>query len=218
MSKAIAPSTQHSLERAEEILARQTSLTPRLVALARQVGTVQHPGQPLRYDLSERAMREFMELDRTEAQRRLQSLTSALDPEAPFVVDDVEYPGAQAKGALLTRMILGLAKAASISAEESDSKLWLYEMAIEGIPAAAVALAIRRWAQSRCPESIEHEPRYAFPPSPATLRAMALFDLEGPQRDAELLKNLLAAVTTRRAMDPEPLPVEVHALPALRRM
>lgn len=201
---------------AEAGAALTMSLPPRLAALAARVGTVQHPGQPQRFDLPEDA--GMTSVDRSSALALLERLDAALNPEAPFKVDDRVYPGNQAKAALLASMVLGLAHSAGMSKAEADAKIEWYAQATEDLPAIAVSAALRNWAQGKCPESIEERPNYAFPPSPATLRKMAEFDLEIPRRRRELLDRLSKAVPTRRAMDPAPIESSAAAVPALRRM
>lgn len=193
-----------------------TRLPPRLAALAGALGTVQHPGQPVRHNLPEGW--EVTEHDRKGAASLLSTLTSLLDPEAPFEVDDRVVDGHMAKGALLTKMIEGLAGPANPTATAAAAKIEMYADAIEGLPAWAIDKAIRRWARGECPYSVEEHPRYAFPPAPATLRAMALFDLEDLRRNERKLKNVLAALPLERAMSPEPLPKAFGVGPALRRM
>jgi len=190
-------------------------LPPRLAALAGALGTVEHPGQPVRHNLP--AGWEVTDEDRKGAGSLLSTLTSMLDPQAPFEIDDRTVDGHMAKGALLTKMIDGLAGPANQSATAASAKIEMYADAIEDLPAWAIDKAIKRWARGECPYSIEESPRYAFPPAPATLRKMALFDIEDLRRNERKLKNLLAALPLERAMDPEPLPA-APGLPALRRM
>lgn len=191
-------------------------LPPRLAALAGALGTVEHPGQAVRHNLP--AGWKVTEADRKGATGLLSTLTSMLDPQAPFEVENRVVDGHMAKGALLTKMIDGLAGPANPTATAQAAKIEMYADAIEDLPAWAIDKAIKRWARGECPYSVEEHPRYAFPPAPATLRAMALFDLEDLRRNEQKLKNVLAAIPLERAMNPEPLPKSFGVGPALRRM
>ncbi len=191
------------------------SLSPRLVVLATAVGTVQHPGQRLRYNLPQGWGMSAKE--RAEAERTLSSLTSSLDPDAPFEVEPGRFePGLMAKGALLTKLINGLAGPAAPSEVAAASKIEMYADAIQDVPAWAIDRAIRRWARGACPPDIEERPKFAFPPAPATLRALALLETSDARRDAKLLTNLLAAEPVEAAMDPTARPST--AVASLRRM
>ena len=193
------------------------SLPRRLVDLASAVGTVQHPGQPLRHNLP--AGMSMSEAERREAEGALRSLTSLLDPTAPFADPDGQPESAgEAKSRLLTKLVQGLAGEAKPTKAVLDSKIDWYADAIEDLPAWAIDRAMKMWARSECPRTIEAEPRYAFPPAPGTLRLMALWQMDTPKRHAELLKNLLAAIPVARAMDPAPMPGSSPGIPALRRM
>lgn len=173
----------------------------RLVALAGAVGTVIHPGQAVRYHLP--GGWTMKPSERAQAATLLSNLTTALDPNGPFVVDGTEYDGQQAKGALLTKMIDGLAGAAQRTAGQATATIEMYGDAIEELPAWAIDAAIRRWAQGKCPESIEERPKYAWPPAPAVLRQMAELELVMMRRERQGLERLLACVTFEEAMDPD---------------
>jgi len=188
------------------------SLPPRLAALAGAVGTVQHPGQPTRYHLQ--IGWAISDMDRAEAASLLSTLTSNLDPTASFDGD----PGPAAKGALLTKLIRGLAGAAETSDIVAAAKIEMYADAIEDLPAWAIDAAIKRWACGSCPPEIEEKPKFAFPPAPATLRGLAMLELELPRRYVLMLTRLVDAVPMDRALDPEPLPKSFGVGPALRRM
>lgn len=187
------------------------SLPRRLADLAGALGTVQHQGQQVRHHLQ--IGWAMSDLERREALSLLSTLTSALDPEAPFVGE----PGQMAKGALLTQMIRGLAGAAEVSDIVAASKIEMYALAVQDLPAWAISSAIARWARGACPYTIEEKPNYNWPPSPATLRAMAKFDMTEYERSARLLTNLVNAIPLERALDAEPMP-STGAVPAIRRM
>lgn len=205
---------QH-LTLAQAFKSKTLSLPQHLAVLAMAVGTVRYPGEPVRYD-SPKGM-ELSSLERAEAKTLLSRLTSLLDPEAPFEIEGNSFPGRAAKGAILTKMIRGLAGPAKQSDVAANAKVDVYGDAIDDLPAWTVDAALKRWCRAECPQSIEASPEYAFPPSPATLRRMALFDLEGIKRDSRLLENLIAAVPTADAMQKHSRPSS-DKLPALRRM
>lgn len=188
------------------------SLPPRLAALVGAVGTVRHPGQGVRHHLQ--IGWEMSVLEKAEAETTLQHLTSALDPMAHFG----DQPGPMAKAAILTKLIRGLAGAAEVSDVVAAAKIEMYADAIEDLPAWSIDIAVKRWGRGSCPDEIEERPKYAFPPAPATLRALALLELERPRRDAAKLEILLAAIPMDRALDPEPLPKQFSVGLALRRM
>lgn len=188
-------------------------LPPRLAALVAAVGTVQHEGQALRFDISQ----PVTDHDREQAKLALAVCEHRLSPTCEFEIEGCWVDGTQAKGALLTKMIRGLA-GAKIDDLSAAAKVDFYGDAIDDLPAWAVDCALKRmWARGDCPRAIEPEPKYEFPPSPATLRRMAKFYTETVERDRARLQRFLAAVPTARAMDPTPLP-RAPSVPALRSM
>lgn len=175
------------------------SLPPQLRHLASAVGTVQHPLQPLRYDLPEGF--QMTSEERIEAKQLRERLTLLLDPMA--ALDGI--PGDEAKAALITKVVRGLAGAANPSEAVVTAKTSLYADGVGELPAWAIDLAIKRWAKGSCPPEIEKDPDFNWPPCPATLSKLAKLELQPLQRDVMALDNLLAAVPTSRAMDPKPL-------------
>lgn len=180
-----------------------TTLPPRLAALVRQVGTVQHQGQMVRYNLPGGVV--ITDLERAQARTLLSTLEGHLAADAPYVVENQTYPGRQAKGALIAQMQRGLAGPALVTSEVADAKAYCYDVGTDTLPAWAVDAAIRRWLQHRCPYTIQETPNYAFPPAPGVLRKMAEFDMEEHQRAADDLRRLIAALPLERAMDPAPI-------------
>lgn len=190
------------------------SLPPSLAALA--VGTVQWPGQKTRLHIQTREG-TLTEAERTEAEAILSTLTIALSGNAPFEVGGEVYPGKEAKGVLLLKLLDGLA-GRQRSESEGIAKAEMYHDAIDDLPAWAIDKAVKRWARGECPYSVEEKPKYDFPPSPATLRKMALFDMDTAKRDAAKARALLDCIPLERAMDPKPIPEVRGLLPALQRM
>lgn len=189
------------------------SLPRPLAALAALVGTVEHRNQPTRYNLPRGVT--MTEEERRSATAILTQLNDALLPDAPFEVEGEVRPGPMAKGALLATLITGLAgkeRSEFVATCEMD----LYARAVEDVPAWAIDRAMGMWSKGECPRSIEKEPAYKWPPSPATLHQMALWYMDIPRGDVARLEKLLAALPFERAMDPEPLPGPVTG--SLRRM
>lgn len=193
------------------------SLPRRLAGLS--IGTVQWPGQQVRLHIQTREG-TLTEAERTEAEALLSTLTIALSGEASLELEGRVYPGPEAKDVLVLKIIRGLAGASKASDVEATAKMAMYGDAIDDIPAWAIDKAVKRWAKGLCPYSIEEKPDYKWPPAPAVLRKMALFDMEEHSRNIAKLKALLECIPLKRAMDPEPLPVAVgdRSLPTLRRM
>lgn len=141
-------------------------------------------------------------------------LISALDPAAKFEMEPGRFEsGGKAKGALLTKMIYGLAGSSNPSELVAAAKIEMYADAIEDLPAWAIDLAIKRWARGECPSDIQENPRFDFPPAPAVLRMLALLVMGTIRSNQLKLECLLAAVPIERAVDPTPLPAET--LPAV---
>lgn len=206
------------IESSWSIPAPTHTLPPRVVAWVRMLGgTVEHPGQPVRWTMAPGAV--LPDEIREEARSLLSTLTSDLSPEAPFG----GRPAAQARIGIVTTLLMGLGGARA-SDETAEAKLDLYEVAVADCPAWAVAAASHRWVRGQCPESIEKNPNYNFPPSPATLRALAEWEIDPVKRSARDLERLVSAIPVERAMDPRPLDKPALGapgagiVPSLRRM
>lgn len=191
------------------------SLPPRVAALVRRLGgTVDHPNLPTRHHIDPPIDPE----DREDATRHLSILTCALNPEAPFG----NVSGPEAKLGIVTTLLTGLAK--GNAADGIDAKFDLYEIALDDVPAWAVALGGRRWVKHDCPAQVDQRPNYAFPPDPGTLHALAKLETAYFERQATDLRRLLSAVTQARALDPAPLDCEIARslpntlIPRLRKM
>lgn len=212
----------NQIVRADATGGQMPSPSPRLAALAGAVGAVQHPGQPTRYHLQ--TGWAMSDLERAEAASLLSTLTSNLSPEVPFEIRDEDHPdgmmvsGQMAKGALITKMVSGLAGPAQTSGIVATSKVEMYADAIEDLPAWAIDKAIKRWARGDCPSDIKESPNFEFPPGPGTLRKMAALELDLPRRYVAMMTNLIGAISMARALDPEPMPKAFGVGPALRRM
>lgn len=187
------------------------SLPPRVAALATAVGTVQHPGQAVRYNLP--VGFSISPAERAEAESIKSTLEQYLDPEIPFAG---KTPN-DAKLAIITTMLMGYAIGAG-SELGSDAKFDLYDWALVGLPAWSVVAAVKLWARGECPADVEKNPQFKYAPSPATLRGIALAEIEPYRRSVYRLKNLLAAVPLEEAMKREPTAKEFGVGPPIRRM
>lgn len=194
------------------------SLPPHVAAQVRLLGgTVEHPGQKTRHHMAVGA--ELPEPIREEARNLLSTLSSMLNPAATFVGRTAE----NAKIGIVTMLLLGLAKAKGATAEEADAKYDLYEIALSDIPAWAVAAAAVAWAKGRCPETILKNPNYEFPPGPATLRALAEWEIAPYLTSVRDLTRLVESMPIERALDPRPIPMKAlggpdGVVPQLRKM
>lgn len=177
-------------------------LPPRVAAQVRLLGgTVEHPGQKVRHHMA--AGVTLPESIREEARSLHSTLISALSASTSFA----GKPAHEAKIGIVTMLLLGLAKAAGTSAEEAEAKYDLYEIALNDLPAWAIAAAAMKWVQGKCPETIERSPRYSFPPSPATLRALTEWEIAPYKASVRDLGRLIESVSIERALDPNPLPI-----------
>lgn len=128
---------------------------------------------------------------RKDAESYLVTLNSALDPMAALGT----IPGPAAKVAVVTKLIMGLASA-NVSDDAMNARYDLYEIALADVPAWAVARAAMRWIKRDCPDGLERNPNFSFPPSPATLFAMAKIEcgqLETWKR--HITENVIEVVT-----------------------
>lgn len=172
------------------------SLPRRVDALARCVGWIQHQGGPRRYHLP--TGWKMDEAVREEAKSELSILTSALAADAPFL----DRRADEAKLALVTKILTGSASA-QMSDVAVDSRFDLYEHALSDVPAWAVAEAIVMWAKGECPRDVEENPRFAFAPTPATLRKLAKLAMKPYEESVVLLEKVVLAETMDDAMDPK---------------
>lgn len=144
---------------------------------------------------------------RREATDLFSTYGSILEPAAEFAGHDAS----DARVMLITTMLLGLAAGATSESRE-DARQALYAEATDDLPAWTIAAAVRMWVRRECPASLEKAPNYSFPPSPGTLRGMAMLARQ-PYRDAQLrLSNLLVAESLEEAMDPKRTPPKPPAI------
>lgn len=190
------------------------SLPQHLVDLAWAVGTVNHPGQPTRYDLPAPLSAE----SRAEVEALTKRLTLSLDRMAPFASGDRTLSAGEAKAMLITKMIRGLAGAAQPSDLVAAAKIEMYADAVEDLPAWSIDAAIKSWNRGECPASICEEPKFEWPPAPAVLRKLALTATEFPSRALVKFANLLRAIPVAKAMDAAPIEGKGLPVRALRSM
>lgn len=72
---------------------------------------------------------------------------------------------------------------------ESEMKAEAYSVALEDVPSWAIDAAVRGWYRGSYGE--KHD--YTWPPAPATLRGLALFEAARLRGRSVTLRNLLAA-------------------------
>jgi hypothetical protein len=176
---------------------------PQHVAALLPLASVNHGRGPVQHL---RRGTEFTDEQRDELRALLAVREDALDPERPFQGHGRE----EAVLALVTTMLLGFAFGDQ-SPPAADARFDLYDAALEGIPAWALAAGIARWARGECPASVEKQPNFKFAPCPATLRALCLISLERYEQAAAALRALLAAVSYEQAIDPGVGPVRLAA-------
>jgi hypothetical protein len=108
--------------------------------------------------------------------------------------------------------------AASVTAEQSVSRLEMYLEALDDIAPWAISNSLKRWNKGECDGIGMGQLNYSFAPAPAILRAICKLEI-GPFEDqvAKLIQ-LLSAVSIDRAMDPTPLEADAPriAKPKLR--
>lgn len=185
----------------------------RAVGLARMVaGSVDHPTGRRHY-LTRHATRE----EREEAERLSSALTSATDPTATYAGKSAD----DARIGIVSTMLMGFA-VGQLSEAGIEAKFDVYGMAIDDIPAWAIAEAVRLWARRECPVSVEAKPRYDFPPGPGTLRGLSLWVLEPYKSALERVRTFLNATTYQEAAKslsgPRPASEGQSLIPRLKRM
>lgn len=208
----------HELTTVREARPR-ASLPPRIAALARAACTVQHgAAEPTRYHLPEH-WSPLDERDRDDARMALATLEAEMDPNCPYA----GTTGGDAKLAIVTALLTGLA-VGNNAADGIDAKFDVYEVALDDVPAWAVALAARRWIKRDCPREVDKQPNYVFPPGPSTLGALARLEVAAHWRAADACRKVVRLMTPAEARDPAPRPREVPQIapgvpvPQLRRM
>jgi hypothetical protein len=193
---------------ANEITLRRVDLqaltsSPECVAWRRiSLGTIQHPGLPLRRYLS-----GGLTLT-AEARARI----GAKVAELVAVSESDDAPdNRKARLGLVANMLMAYPMAGG-SEESGRARAMAYLSAIDDVPPWAVAEAIRRWHRG---EGGGRDANYRFAPAPAELRYAAMQLLQPAKQTIAHLNAVLNALTIERAMDPAPVE-HAAARPMLR--
>lgn len=153
------------------------------------IGRVQWPGQKLRLYLSGGTI--LTDSDRARAKELLSELNAASK-----VFGDVR----REQFGLIAKLLLTY-PTANASAETGAARGAAYLDALDDIPPAVLAEAIRRW--NRGEAGTEHDYRWA--PAPAVLRSVCTRLIAPLKDEIAGLETLLSAMPMERAMDPRPL-------------
>jgi len=177
--------------------------SPELLALRRiSLGTVQHPGLPVRKYLS-----GGLTLTADERAR-----ISAKVAELRVVAEsDDGAENQKSRLALVANMLMAYPMAGG-SEESGRARAQAYLIAIDDIPPWAIAETIKLWHRGQC--GPDHN--YRFAPAPAELRNSAMQLLQPAKQVIAHLESLLNALTLERAMDPAPIEQTRSTMPRLR--
>lgn len=189
-----------------EQLATMRSLPPHLEQLARSLGTVQWPGQPLRLNFP--GGMELSDSDRT-------ALTTQRETLARMTTGENLQPAecSRARLSLLTKLLLGYPAAGASTEKAADARLGFYQEAVGEIAPWAVDAAIKRWVRGEVENA-----NVDFAPSPGTLRRLCDLELQPFREQIAKIDRLLKAVSIDRAMNPEPLAVPTVGGPVVPRL
>jgi hypothetical protein len=109
-------------------------------------------------------------------------------------------------------MLLAFPAAGSASEAAAQARSDVYDDALGDLPPWAINAAIKRWAKGEVPADLNMGVlNFTFAPSPAILRKLAKVELGPFEAQASKLRMLLLTVSVERAMDPEPIQVEVKS-------
>lgn len=195
---------------AREITTRSVDLqtltsSPECLAWRRiSLGTIQHPGMPIRKYLSGGLTLSTDERARISAKvAELQAISEADDsPE-----------NKKARLGLVASMLMAYPMAGG-SEESGRARAGAYLAALDDVPPWAIAEAIRRWHRGEGGNGAN----YRFAPAPAELRFAAMQILQPAKQTIQHLNSILNALTIERAMDPAPIEVPTSKQPRLRLM
>lgn len=185
-----------------EQLDTMRSLPPRLEKLARSLGTVQWPGQPVRLNFPTGL--ELTQVERADLEVRMawleQTVSGAnLDQDQCL----------KARLSLVTKLLLAYPVAGGSSEAAAMARLDMYSEAVSDIAPWVLDSAIKRWARGDVAAA-----NTDFAPGPGTLRRICESEVQ-PFRDQVVkIKRLLSALPIERAMDPTPVEPERLAMVA----
>lgn len=195
---------------AQEISTRRVDLqamtsSPELLALRRiSLGTVQHPGMPVRRYLSGGLTLTADDRARIEARARELRMVSEADDS---------QDNQKSRLGLIANMLMAYPTAGG-SEESGKARATAYLGALDDVPPWAIADAIRRWHRG---EGGGNGANYRFAPAPAELRYSVMQILQPAKQTIVHLESILTALTIERAMDPTPIISEIPtSVPRLR--
>lgn len=161
------------------------------VALRRiSLGTVRHPGQPVRKYLAGG-------LKLTVEQRA--DISALAQRVRSMAIAEPTREQREATLGLVGKMLMAYPMGGS-SAEAGAARGEAYLVALDDVPPWATAEAIKRWHRGQ----FAGEHNYRFAPAPAELREGAMHLLQGAKQTIAHLEDVLAASSIEEAMDPNP--------------
>ena len=176
--------------------------SPELLALRRiSLGTVQHPGLPVRKYLS--GGTTLTAEDRARITAKLVELRTVSQAD-----DSAENQ--KSRLGIVANMLMAYPMAGG-SEETGRARSQAYLIALDDVPPWAIADTIKLWHRGQC--GPDHN--YRFAPAPAELRGASMNLLQPVKQVISHLESLLNAMTLERAMDPTPIE-RVNAAPRLR--
>lgn len=177
--------------------------SPELLALRRiSLGTVQHPGLPVRKYLS--GGTTLTAEDRSRISEKLVELRTVSE-------SDDSADNQKSRLGLVANMLMAYPMSGG-SEESGRARSQAYLIALDDVPPWAIADTIKLWHRGQC--GPDHN--YRFAPAPAELRASAMHLLQPAKQVISHLESLLSAMTLERAMDPAPIERAMSTKPRLR--
>jgi len=174
--------------------------SPELQAWRRiSLGTIQHPGMPIRKYLAGALT--------LTADERAKMVAKVDELRAISEADD-NQENRKSRLGVVGNMLMAYPTAGG-SEESGRARAGAYLAALDDVPPWSIAEAVRRWHRGEC--GADHN--YRFAPSPAELRHAAMEILKPAKQTIAHLESILGALPIERAMDPAPI-----ELPAKRPM
>lgn len=187
---------------ANEVSTRRVDLlalisSPDLLQLRRiSLGTINHPGMPVRKYLPAGLTLTAEERARIEGRlRELRAVSEADDSQ----------PNQKARLGLLAAMLMAYPMSGG-SEEAGKARANAYLAALDDLPPWAIADAIKRWHRG---EGGGKDANYRFAPAPAELRYAVMQILQPAKQAVAHLEAVLSAMTLERAMDTTPVMAEI---------
>ena len=169
----------------QALISSPDSLAWRRISL----GTVNHPGLPVRKYLSGGLILTAEQRSRLSA--KIAELRSACE-------SDDSQENKKARLGLLANLLMAYPMAGG-SEETGKARAGAYLAALDDIPPWAIAEAVRRWHRG---EGGSKDSNYRFAPAPAELRFAAMRIIEPATSVIAHLESVLNAMTIEEAMDP----------------